>query len=119
LDDDGEAGPKTIAKINEKLNAKKENTKPSTNNLYRVRKGWENISSQVGAFANLANAKKVCDNAGPGYYVYDSNGKAVYAYANGSVPKEKDNEPVKPATTYSDVMIGSASKDEYGQYVGG
>lgn len=46
--------------------------------LYRVRKTWENSASQVGAYADLNNAKKVCDSAGNFYYVYDSNGKVVY-----------------------------------------
>lgn len=55
-------------------------TKPAVNTtpkqeLYRVRKSWDDAKSQIGAFANLEGAKKVCKN---GYKVFDSNGKVVY-----------------------------------------
>jgi uncharacterized protein YgiM (DUF1202 family) len=43
-----------------------------------VRKSWANSASQVGAYADLDNAKKACDSAGKGYYVYDFNGNVVY-----------------------------------------
>lgn len=43
-----------------------------------MRKSWENSASQVGAYADLGNAKKACDSAGKSYYVFDANGKAVY-----------------------------------------
>lgn len=46
--------------------------------LYRVRKSWTNSASQVGAYADLNNAKKACDSAGKSYYVYDSDGKIIY-----------------------------------------
>ena len=46
--------------------------------LYRVRKSWANSASQVGAYADLNNAKKACDKAGKDYYVFDSNGDVVY-----------------------------------------
>lgn len=46
--------------------------------LYRVRKTWYNAASQVGAYTNLENAKRACDKAGSGYYVFDENGKVVY-----------------------------------------
>ena len=136
LDDDGEAGPMTIAKINELLTKNNGNNQSSSGNnsqassattpttgLFRVRKSWSDAKSQVGAFSNIQNAKNACDNAGPGYYVFDSSGKAVYAYAGGStsnVPSgSSSSTPITPAKTYSGVVIGSASKDENGQYVGG
>lgn len=46
--------------------------------LYRVRKSWEDTKSQIGAFSSLDNAKKACTD---GYSVYDWNGKAVYSRA--------------------------------------
>jgi hypothetical protein len=46
--------------------------------LYRVRKNWTDTKSQIGAYANLNNAKAACDQAGNGYFVFDENGKAVY-----------------------------------------
>ena len=46
--------------------------------LYRVRKSWADASSQIGAYADIANAKKACDKAGASYYVFDANGNRVY-----------------------------------------
>lgn len=43
--------------------------------IYRVRKTWSEVKSQIGAFSSLENAKKVCKT---GYYVFDANGKVVY-----------------------------------------
>ena len=42
---------------------------------YRVRKGWEDASSQVGAYKNFENAKASCPD---GYCVFDWNGICVY-----------------------------------------
>lgn len=42
---------------------------------YRVRKSWEDGSSQIGAYHEIDNAKSVC---GIGYKVYDWNGEVVY-----------------------------------------
>ena len=57
-------------------------TKPTTTTtqkiLYRVRKTWADSKSQVGAYADLNNAKAACDKAGEAYSVFDSAGKAVY-----------------------------------------
>lgn len=43
--------------------------------IYRVRKSWSDKASQIGAFANIENAKKACEK---GYSVYNSRGIAVY-----------------------------------------
>lgn len=121
---DGEAGQNTYDMLNTILSNQKGNTNPSSqekpntpiaknDNLYRVRLSWENDSSQVGAFTKLSTAKKACANAGPGYFVFDSTGKVIFKYGdnpNGVTPRK---------TNYTDVMIGSASKDERGQYRGG
>lgn len=48
--------------------------------LYRVRTSWTDSKSQKGAFAELANAKECCQNAGTGYKVFDWDGKEVYVY---------------------------------------
>ncbi len=116
LDHDGEAGPMTIDKINEKLQGKKENNQPTANptqstGLYRVRKTWANIDSQVGAFKSLDSAIKACNRAGKEYSVFDGTGKLVYSYGEDITPT--------PAKTYSDVMLGYAAKDERGSYSGG
>lgn len=44
---------------------------------YRVRKSWEDVTSQLGAYTIFANAKAMADKH-PGYEVYDWNGKLVY-----------------------------------------
>ena len=50
-------------------------TNPTTKQLYRVRKSWNDAKSQIGAFSSLENAKKACKS---GYSVFDSNGNVVY-----------------------------------------
>ncbi len=45
-------------------------------NLYRVRRTWNDPSSQIGAFLILNNAKRLVDN-NPGYYVYNDVPKIV------------------------------------------
>ena len=52
---------------------------------YVIRKTWVDAKSQIGAFANLDNAKKARDKAGVDYEVYDINtGALVYPIAPGS-----------------------------------
>lgn len=54
-------------------------SQPSTSKvMYRVRKSWKDAASQKGAYSVLENAKKCCDQAGSGYYVFDGDGKVVY-----------------------------------------
>lgn len=116
LDADGEAGPATYNMLNKLLsNSSSQSNKPiaKNGNLYRVRLSWDDDSSQVGAFIKLSTAKKACANAGPGYFVFDPSGQVVFKYGDnpdGITPRK---------TNYTDVMIGSASKDERGQYRGG
>lgn len=56
------------------------------NELYRIRKTWEDTKSQIGAFTNLDNAKKVCRL---GYSVFNNKGEKVYS-----------NDPVKVEEEY-------------------
>lgn len=52
--------------------------KPSgIDQLYRVRRSWEDAKSQIGAYAVLDNAKRAA-NQYPGYTVFDGTGKTVY-----------------------------------------
>lgn len=51
--------------------------KPKYDNLYRVRKSWNDSKSQIGAFKNLNNAKRLADK-NKGYSVYDSKGNKIY-----------------------------------------
>lgn len=50
-------------------------TTTTTSTLYRIRKSWDNPSTQVGAFSSLERAKAACKT---GYYVFDENGNVVY-----------------------------------------
>ena len=111
LDNDGEVGPMTKEAI---LKALKNIDKDQ---VYRVRAAWNKPDTQKGAFTDLDSAKKLCDAYGSSYSVFNSVGKVVYTPA--SVNQSTENYNVSPAKTYNDVMIGSSSKDERGQYRGG
>ena len=54
--------------------------------FYRVRKTWQNASSQIGAYSILANAKAASDKAGSAYAVFDWNGKEVYRATGPKLP---------------------------------
>ena len=59
----------------------------STIQYYRLRKSWEDIDSQIGAYLFIENAKADANKAGPQYAVFDWTGKEVYRAA-----KAKDKE---------------------------
>lgn len=72
-----------------------------TKEIYRVRKSWADAKSQKGAYSNLENAKKCCDQAGEGYEVYNSKGEVIYPKAVITpvaptpapvVPKDEDDK---------------------------
>jgi hypothetical protein len=46
--------------------------------MYRVRKSWDDPKSQIGAYKSLENAKVARDKSGPAYSVYNSKGEKVY-----------------------------------------
>lgn len=73
--------------------------------LYRVRKSWTNVASQIGAFKSLENAKKVCKS---GYSVFDSKGNVVYT-------------ATATATATATIKVGSTVKLNKGSktYTGG
>ena len=52
----------------------KETNSQSSDELYRVRKSWEDAASQIGAFTSLENAREVCAK---GYHIYDAQGQEV------------------------------------------
>ncbi len=66
--------------------AQPEPEKPDNQELYRVRKTWEDSKSQVGAYSSLENAKKACDKAGKDYEVYNSKGVCVYPIVSNITP---------------------------------
>ena len=60
-------------------------TKLESEVKYVVRKSWLDKKSQIGAYANLDNAKKARDDAGTDYEVYNiATGALVYPLAAGS-----------------------------------
>ena len=88
-------------------------TTPSTSTMYRVRKSWKDAASQKGAYTVLENAKKCCDQAGAGYYVFDNDGKVVYPVAS-STPTPSTPIPEK------ELKVGDVIKlTSNATYVGG
>jgi len=73
--------------------------KPTAGEMYRVRKSWTNAASQKGAFTSLANAKKCCDQAGDGYFVYNSKGVQVYPNKIETVTPPAATEGLKVGDT--------------------
>lgn len=55
-----------------------EDSKVENQEFYRIRKTWEDISSQIGAYTDFNNAKEACDKVGKGYEVYNEEGVAIY-----------------------------------------
>ncbi len=61
--------------------------------LFRVRKSWEDASSQVGAFANYQNAEKLAKEKG--LNVYDEQGNLVFeGYVEPVVEEQTTSEPI-------------------------
>lgn len=84
-----------LCKLIEQLGLTKYNattTTASNKGLYRVRKSWDNVSSQLGAFANLENAKAACKE---GYSVFDENGNVVYPVGTSAKPTFSIGQEVK------------------------
>lgn len=67
--------PYIADEVNKRLEAAK--APETTDELYRVRKTWEDSKTQLGAYKVLDNAKKKAD-ANKGYKVFDGSGKLVY-----------------------------------------
>ena len=64
--------------------------------FYRVRKTWEDKSSQIGTFTVQENAILMVD-ANPGYAVFDENGSQIYP-RNELIPERysaSDSSPEK------------------------
>lgn len=122
LPNDGIVGQATWAAIEQAL----KNSTPPVDEIYRVRKSWDQPGTQIGAFKDLNNAKHMVDVWGSAYHVYNSKGQEVYPAASASdkpvqtVATTVTTETILPvATSYSGVKIGHACHDERGKYVGG
>lgn len=80
------------------------NNTAATGEIYRVRKSWSDVRSQIGAYRNLENAKKLATN---GYKVFNSKGEVIYT----------STEPaVQPAVTYNPHLkdLQAAFNHDYG-----
>ena len=53
----------------------KQTSPTAASEMYRVRKSWNDASSQIGAYTILENAIRACKD---GYYVFDSKGNIIY-----------------------------------------
>ena len=67
----------------------------SSGQMYRIRKSWNDVKSQVGAYRNLESAKSECP---VGYNVYDKDGKCVY-----SNPAKEEEQMYRVRKTWADV----------------
>jgi N-acetylmuramoyl-L-alanine amidase len=88
-------------RVNAKLNPPKPvevvtPVQPKPTTLYRVRKTWADVKSQIGAYGDLQNAIDLAKK-NVGYEVYDSTGKQVYPVASAVVIT---TVVVKPKPTY-------------------
>ena len=74
---------------------------------YRVRKIWADAKTQKGAYKVLKNAKK-CADENPGYSVYDSDGRVVYAPMAKTI-----SVPFKVRVAVTDLNIRKGPGTEY------
>jgi len=76
-------GPDIIGKaiaegvVGHSIGAKVTTQVAEKNSPFRIRLGWDNEKSQIGAFGQYQQAKDFA-NLHVGYYVYDNNGKNLY-----------------------------------------
>lgn len=86
----------------------------ATKETYRVRKSWDDIKSQVGAYTILDNAKKACNKAGEEYKVYDSKGECVFSVEVATTPVESaiDTSAANPAKMWD--FFKSKGLNDYG-----
>ena len=90
------------------LNGKEESPKVEAekDELYRIRKSWADVKSQIGAYRNLENAKKNCPE---GYKVFDANGKVVYDHTKPTTGNEFKPYLVKITASVLNVRAGAGT----------
>lgn len=80
--------PYIASEVNKRLGAGEE--------MYRIRKSWDDVKSQIGAYKNLENAKNACP---AGYYVFNSKGGVVYpAISNPQIDYAQSFDSAKAGT---------------------
>jgi len=73
----------------------------SPGQVFRIRKSWNDIKSQIGAYTILENAKS-CVNSHPGYIVFSGDGKQVY-------PANPEPAPLQPSTPSYNIIPFNAN----------
>lgn len=66
--------------------------KTEAKQLYRIRRSWGDVASQIGAFSDFENAKKECK---AGYTVFDNSGNAVYTISEAKVENKYINVEIR------------------------
>lgn len=84
--------------------------------LYKVRKTWEDAKSQIGAYHNLDSAIDIA-KSNAGYSVFDSNGNCKYDGLAIEVPKEEPKieetrPPVDPTPSIPEEPNTAPAKKE-------
>lgn len=77
--------------------------------MYRVRKTWNDATSQIGAYRNLENAKKACKE---GYSVFNSKGEVVYT-VSAQQAAENAGLPYKVRVDIDDLNIRKGPGTNY------
>lgn len=75
--------------------------------MYRVRFAWDKPETQIGAYYDLDNAKKECDQH-PGFSVYDEDGIPVYTFS--VKPSEGEYTPEQWIETIAPIAQEIAEK---------
>ncbi|MGM9639741.1 MAG: N-acetylmuramoyl-L-alanine amidase [Faecousia sp.] len=86
------------ARVKELL-APEPHEKPVPEQMYRIRKSWDDAKSQVGAYRSLYYARNACP---AGYTVFDQDGNAVY-----SPEEQPKTEKPDPARSRNDALAGT------------
>ncbi len=93
--------------VNKRLGAS-DSTATAKDEMYRVRKTWNDSKSQIGAYKTLPNAKKKADE-NIGYSVFDSKGNVVY------IGKKAESKSYKVRVTVPDLNIRIGPGTNYGR----
>ena len=100
-----------VNKVNSKLTSEVKPVAPIDKRYYRVRLSWADGKSQIGAYTNLDNAKKVCKT---GYSVYDWNGNEVYSNKPNNTTVNHSCSPYKVKVTASALNYRKGPGVSYG-----
>lgn len=107
-------GKETVTKPEKETEAESTYPEKLTTGYYRVRKGWDDKKSQLGAYRILSNAKAKAD-ANSGYFVFSDDGKAVYPTSAAEEKTEAVFEPYLVQISITDLNIRKGPGTNYGK----